>query len=56
MSLQYFELKDSKLTSFSCNNSNLKVFKIRKEPCIGITQENLIEFQLQSVLLVYTLS
>jgi len=28
--------------------------KMKEEPCIGLTQENLIEFQLQSVYLIYT--
>ena len=28
--------------------------KTKDKPCIGLTQENLVEFQVQSVYLIYT--
>ena len=36
-----------------CYNWRLRV-KLTKKPCIGLIQENLIEFQVQSVYLIYT--
>ena len=36
--------------TFSCYESRLKVFKSRNNSCIGVTQENLIEFLIQSSL------
>jgi len=38
---------------YYCCDSKLRV-KLRKEPYIGFTQENLIEFQVQSIYLIYT--
>jgi len=34
----------------------LKTYRVKstKEPCIGLTQENLIKFQVQNVYLIYT--
>ena len=38
---------------YSCYNSNLSI-KVKEELCIGFTQKNLIEFQVQSIYLIYT--
>ena len=37
----------SVLTSYKCYDSRLKVFKSRNNSCIGVTQENSIEFLIQ---------
>jgi len=38
---------------YSCYNSSLSI-KVKEELCIGFTQKNLIEFQVQSIYLIYT--
>ena len=45
--------KEKRMKLFFYYNLKLRV-KSRKESYIGLTQENLMEFQVQSVYLIYT--